>query len=66
MEVRQVWEYGSAAMERIFTRFLGDADWLETTGNVLITFGAVSFTDGVTSRFMFRRVSPSAPTFKSI
>lgn len=47
MEVRQVWDYGRDNGERIFAHFIGDVDWLETTGNVLVHFGGTSFTDGV-------------------
>ena len=39
MTVNQVWEYGPDD-ERFFSSFLSDADWLPTTGNVLITDGA--------------------------
>ena len=39
MTVRQVWEYGPDD-ERFFSSFLSDADWMPTTGNVLITDGA--------------------------
>ncbi len=39
MTVRQVWEYGPED-ERFFSSFLSDADWMPTTGNVLITDGA--------------------------
>ena len=40
MEVRQVWSYQGADDERFYSSFLSDADWLPTTGNVLITDGA--------------------------
>jgi len=39
MTVSQVWEYGPVD-ERFFSSFLSDADWMPTTGNVLITDGA--------------------------
>jgi arylsulfate sulfotransferase len=42
MEIRQVWEYGQFADEKIYTPFIGDADYLPLTGNVLITFGGIA------------------------
>ena len=39
MTVEQVWEYGPDD-ERFFSSFLSDADWMPTTGNVLITDGS--------------------------
>ena len=39
MTVSQVWDYGPDD-EWFFSSFLSDADWLPTTGNVLITDGA--------------------------
>lgn len=50
MTVRQVWEYAPADAERIYSDARGDADWLPVTGNVLATYGSVSFTGGVSSR----------------
>ena len=52
MEVRQVWEWVSDIKdgvydETLYAGFIGDADWMGVTGNVLITFGGVSFTGGV-------------------
>ncbi len=38
--VHQVWSYGGPGEELFFSGFLGDADWLPQTGNVLITDGA--------------------------
>ena len=49
MEIRQVWEYGEAIEERLYSASFSDADWLGATGNVLMTFGNVSFVDGVSS-----------------
>ena len=49
MEVRQIWEYGENITDRIFTGRWGDADRLAQTGNVLLTFGAVSHVGGVSS-----------------
>ena len=49
LKIRQVWEYGENIPDQSFTGFIGDADWLETTGNRLMTFGAVSYVGGVPS-----------------
>jgi hypothetical protein len=50
LEVRQVWEYVPPYAERIYAAARGDVDWLPGTGNVLITYGNVSFTGGVASQ----------------
>lgn len=47
MEVRQVWEYGKNAEERLYTPFKGNASPLPKTGNVLIGFSAVTLVNGV-------------------
>jgi len=47
MEVRQVWEYGKNIAKPIFSEHISDANWLKTTGNILITFGGTSFIGGV-------------------
>ena len=39
MTVRQVWEYPGPEGETFYSPFMGDADWLPETGNVLITDG---------------------------
>ena len=49
MEVRELWEYGGNLDERIFSVAMGSATMLPSTGNVLITFGSVIYTDGVSS-----------------
>lgn len=54
MQVRQVWAYGRDEGERVFAGFLGDVDWLETTGNVLINHGGSSFSDGVANAMIGR------------
>lgn len=38
-KVREVWKHGSRGKDRYFSAFVGDADWLPQTGNVLITDG---------------------------
>jgi len=40
MEVEQLWSYGGPGDEQFFSAFLGDADWLPETSNILITDGA--------------------------
>jgi arylsulfate sulfotransferase len=45
MEVSQVWEYASTN-ETLYTWSVGDADWLKTRGNVLVTFGNISYVNG--------------------
>ena len=39
MTVRQVWSYGGPGSDKFYTPFLGDADRLPITGNVLISDG---------------------------
>ena len=46
MTVRQVWEYGEHAKERIFACYQGGARRLPQTGNTFITFGGMCFRDG--------------------
>ena len=45
MEVSQVWEYVSTN-ETLYTKSVGDADWLSGRGNVLVTFGNISYVNG--------------------
>ncbi|MGO9199493.1 MAG: aryl-sulfate sulfotransferase [Limisphaerales bacterium] len=54
MEVTQVWEYGGNVPEPLYTAALGSADWQTNTGNVLVTFGYVSYVNHV-------HPSPAAP-----
>ena len=50
MEVSQEWEYGSATLgEWLFTGYMGNAEPQPKTGNVLIDFSAVSYSDGAYS-----------------
>jgi hypothetical protein len=46
MEVSQVWEFTGTNEDRLFTGAVGNAAWLPQTGNVLVTFGYVSFENG--------------------
>ena len=41
MTVEEVWSYGGPGNEPFFARFLGDADWMSQTGNVLINYGGL-------------------------
>ncbi len=41
MEVTEVWSYGGPGDEPYFARFVGDADWMPQTGNVLINYGGL-------------------------
>jgi arylsulfate sulfotransferase len=43
MVVREVWSYGGEGDEKYFASFVGDADWMPQTGNVLATFGGLIF-----------------------
>ena len=50
MTVQQVWESDGNAGVDLYARFLSDADWLPDTGNVLITFGGISYVDHVPTK----------------
>ncbi len=47
MEISQVWDSSRASGDRIYTPAVGDADWLGKSGNILITYGLVSYVNGV-------------------
>ncbi|MCX6902338.1 MAG: aryl-sulfate sulfotransferase, partial [Verrucomicrobia bacterium] len=47
MTVTQVWQYGSQTNGRLYTPSVGNADWLPQRGNVLATFGNVTYVNGV-------------------
>jgi hypothetical protein len=49
MEVEQIWEYGPDIDEVLYANFVGDVDWTETTGNVLITYGGTRVMGGVSN-----------------
>jgi len=49
MEVSELWEYVGKTDERICSVAMGNATILPSTGNVLITFGSVIYTDGMIS-----------------
>jgi arylsulfate sulfotransferase len=46
MAVAQAWDTTSAVGERLYTGAVGDADWLPQRGNVLVTYGLVSYVNG--------------------
>jgi len=46
MEVSQVWEFTDTNNDRLYTGALGNASWLPQTGNVLATFGYISYENG--------------------
>ncbi len=47
MTVSQVWEYKNVGSDRLYTPIIGDADWLTNSGNVLVTFGYVTYVNGL-------------------
>ena len=50
MEIEQVWEFGEFSDEILYAPFIGDADQLSSTGNVLITHGGTATdADGIPS-----------------
>lgn len=46
MSVSQVWDSGKTNDDRLFTPVVGNTDWLPRTGNVLATFGYVTYVNG--------------------
>ena len=51
MQATQLWQYGAdLGDDRLFTPYLGDADKLPVTGNILINFSSISDT-GTSSYF---------------
>ena len=47
MEVTELWSYPGPDEEQYYANFVGDADWMPDTGNILIDFGGlVSDNDG--------------------
>jgi hypothetical protein len=47
MTVRQVWSYGEAAGERLYSCYQGGAYRLPQTGNTFMTYGGICSIDGV-------------------
>jgi arylsulfate sulfotransferase len=44
--VSQVWASNPANEDRLYTPIVGDADWLPQKGNVLVTYGYVTYVNG--------------------
>ncbi|HUJ73924.1 MAG TPA: aryl-sulfate sulfotransferase, partial [bacterium] len=61
MTVSQVWDFGSPSTvaQTLYTGFLGDADEMPQTGNVLTTFGAISYIGGQATNNLVARVIES-------
>ena len=47
MTVEQLWQYGKERGSEAYSTFLGNADWLPETSNVLVDFGGMLRNDGV-------------------
>jgi arylsulfate sulfotransferase len=47
MQVSQVWDSSQIPGDRLFTPAVGDADYLTQSGNILITYGLISYRNGV-------------------
>jgi hypothetical protein len=47
MQVSQVWDSGQSNDDRLFTPIVGKAQWLPQTRDVLVTYGYVSYVNGV-------------------
>jgi len=46
--IEQLWQYGKERGNELYATFLGDANWMSSTGNTLITFGGQLKQDGIT------------------
>jgi hypothetical protein len=46
MAVSQVWDTSQAVGDRLYTPAVGDADWLPHSGNVLVTYGLITYVNG--------------------
>jgi hypothetical protein len=58
--IEKVWEYGQE--EGLYADFVGDADYLPKTGNVLITFGGIKTPEGYRAKLI--EVSKESPAEK--
>jgi len=47
MEVSQVWDSTQADVDQLYTPIVGDANWLPQRRNVLVTYGYVTYINGV-------------------
>jgi hypothetical protein len=46
MQVSQVWQFADTNKNRLYSGQLGNASWLPQSGNVLVTFGFISYENG--------------------
>jgi hypothetical protein len=46
MQVSQVWQFADKNKDRLYAGTLGNASWLPQTGNVLVTFGCITYENG--------------------
>jgi arylsulfate sulfotransferase len=47
MQISQLWDSTPANGDRLYTGAVGDADWMPQTGDVLVTYGLISYVNGV-------------------
>jgi arylsulfate sulfotransferase len=47
MEVSQVWQYGASPAPATYSVSRGDAEWMNSTSNILITYADTSFVNGL-------------------
>lgn len=47
MEVSEVWNSAAAEGDRLYTFAVGDANWLPERRNILVTYGLISYINGV-------------------
>ncbi|QKY70612.1 aryl-sulfate sulfotransferase [Lentibacillus sp. CBA3610] len=52
MTVEEVWQFGRERGEDFYSRIVGDADYLEETGNRLLTSGYIEAEEGMNSRIV--------------
>lgn len=50
MTIEQVWKFGKDRGEDFYSKIVGDADYLQDTGNRLVTSGYIDADDGMNSR----------------
>jgi len=61
-EVSQVWDTSPANQDRLFTPVVGNAEWLPQRRNVLVTYGNITYVNGVPPS----RYSPEATMVRLI
>ncbi|SFD66164.1 arylsulfate sulfotransferase [Lentibacillus persicus] len=52
MTVEQIWQFGKQRGEDFYSRIVGDADYLNRTGNRLVTSGYIDADEGMNSRIV--------------